>query len=271
MGWGEDFNNWLQTWAPRTESGTVELNAGDYALNALTGGIYGTAKGYGQTGDLGHAMLATYMSPAYGLASAATGRFGYDDRVASQEAGALAEGPINDAMLANQGILGPYNEAGMRALEQQQALMGLLGPEAQAAAQQAIQAGPQFGEMVRQSEMGILSNAAATGGLRGGNTQAALMQNRPNILTQLINQQLQGLAGLSGQGLQAGGQQAGLNTGLQTDLAGIRSGTRLGEAQAARDTRQTLIDLGGTALGAAGKVAGAVATGGASLATPGIV
>ncbi|HSG20650.1 MAG TPA: hypothetical protein VLA31_07765, partial [Burkholderiaceae bacterium] len=67
-----------------------------------------------------------------------------------------------------------YITAGERAFEQQAALAGLSGPEAQRAAVEAISGSPGFQESVRQGEEALLSRAAATGGLRGGNIQAAL-------------------------------------------------------------------------------------------------
>ena len=62
--------------------------------------------------------------------------------------------------------------------------------------------------MVKQGEYGLLANQAATGGLRGGNTQAALAQFRPQMLQTLINQQLSTLGGIA-----ANGQGAATGTG----------------------------------------------------------
>jgi hypothetical protein len=90
---------------------------------------------------------------------------------------------------ALQEVLSPYVAAGETALTQQQALIGLGGEEAQQQAISAIEASPQFGAMVQQGEEAILQNAAATGGLRGGNTQAALAQFRPQVLSNLIESQ----------------------------------------------------------------------------------
>lgn len=100
-------------------------------------------------------------------------------------------------------LLAPYMQAGQGALGQQQALLGLGGPEAQRAAIAQLEQGPQFQAMVEQGETAILQNASATGGLRGGNTQAALAQFRPQMLSQLINQQMAQLGGLSGMGQQS--------------------------------------------------------------------
>ncbi len=97
-------------------------------------------------------------------------------------------------------LLAPYTEAGTSALGGQLALAGLSGDEAQQAAIQRIEQGPQFQALTQQGENAILQNASATGGLRGGNTQAALAQFRPQVLSGLINQQFSNLGGLAGLG-----------------------------------------------------------------------
>ena len=131
---------------------------------------------------------------------------------------------------AVQKLLNPYVQAGTSALSAQQALMGLSGPEAQQAAIAGLEGSPEMQALVKQGETGILQNAAATGGLRGGNTQGALAQFRPQMLSNLINQQYARLGGLSamGQASAAGLGAAGQNTGNQiTSLLGQQ-----GQAQA---------------------------------------
>lgn len=114
-----------------------------------------------------------------------------------------------------QKLLGPYAQAGEGALSAQQALIGLAGPEAQAEAIRNIEMSPQFTSMVAQGENALLQNASATGGLRGGNTQAALAQFRPNLLSGLIQQQYQNLGGITttGANAAAGVGSAGMQTG----------------------------------------------------------
>ena len=141
----------------------------------------------------------------------------YAQKSASEEASG-AQRSASDAAIAEQRrqqaemerLLAPYMQAGQAALGQQQALLGLGGADAQRAAIAQIEQGPQFQAMVDQGEMGILQNASATGGLRGGNTQAALAQFRPQMLSQLIQQQMAQLGGLSGAGQQGAMNVAGL-------------------------------------------------------------
>lgn len=118
-------------------------------------------------------------------------------------------------------LLQPYNEAGTGALAQQQALLGLGAPGAQQQAIAALQGSPQFAALQQQGENAILQNASATGGLRGGNVQAALAQFRPQLLSSLIEQQYGRLGGLTsiGQNAAAGVGNAGMSTG--TNIAAL--------------------------------------------------
>ena len=144
----------------------------------------------------------------------------------------------------------PYVQAGGQALQGLQGLMGLRGAGEQQAAIGQIQQGAQFQELARQGEQGILQNAAATGGLRGGNVQAALSQFRPALLNQLIESQYSKLAGLTslggtaaqnlvgmGQetaaGLASAEQQAGANIGnFITQRGAAQAGGILGSGKA---------------------------------------
>lgn len=140
---------------------------------------------------------------------------------------------------AVQQLLKPYVEVGTPALEQQRALAGLGGPEAQQAAIAAIEGGAGFQAQVRQGEEALLQRASATGGLRGGNIQAALAQFRPQMLQQQIDTQYGRLAGLTSLGQQsaAGVGTAGMQTGarisgLYGDIGAAQAGESLAQGQA---------------------------------------
>jgi hypothetical protein len=153
---------------------------------------------------------------------------------AAETQGAATEAGISETRRQfdkMQEVLSPYVQAGEGAMAQQQALMGLAGPEAQAAALKGITEGEEFKSLTAQGENAILQNASATGGLRGGNTQAALAQFRPQVLSSLINQQYGRLGGLAqlGQASAAGVGAAGMQTGA--NIAGLLQGQ--GEAAAA--------------------------------------
>ena len=140
---------------------------------------------------------------------------------------------------ALQALLKPYTEAGLPALAQQQALLGLQGPEAEQAAIERIRGGETFQALAGQGEEALLQRASATGGLRGGNIQAALAQFRPELLSSLIEQQYGRLGGMTtlGQRSAAGVGAAGMETGsnisnLLAQQGAARAGGELGEAKA---------------------------------------
>lgn len=114
-----------------------------------------------------------------------------------------------------QELLSPFTEAGTQAVERQGAIAGLQGPEAQREAIANIESSPLFTSIAEQGENALLQNAAATGGLRGGDIQGALAQFRPALLNQFLNQEFNRLGGLAnlGQASAAGVASAGVRTG----------------------------------------------------------
>ena len=140
------------------------------------------------------------------------------------------------------------------ALQEQQTLLGLNGADAQRSAMSQIESSPYFSGLVKQGENAILQNASATGGLRGGNTQAALAQFRPNMLAAAIDQQYQRLGGMVniGQNAAAGvgnaGQAMANNTGQLLQQGGAaQAGGILGQARANVQGVQGLASAFGTA------------------------
>lgn len=159
-----------------------------------------------------------------------------------------------------QALLKPYTEAGLPALEQQQAFLGLRGPEAERAAIERISGGERFQELTRQGEEAILSRASATGGLRGGNVQQALAQFRPQVLNQLIEEQYGRLGDMttlgqrSAAGVGASGMQTGTNvSNLLAQQGAARAGGELGEARAFGQLFNLPAQMLGFQYGAGGK------------------
>jgi hypothetical protein len=157
---------------------------------------------------------------------------------------------------ALQELLSPFVTAGTGALTAQQNLIGLGGAGAQESAINALQASPEFAALQQQGRDAILSNASATGGLRGGNVQGALAQFQPALLSQLINQQYGRLGGIAGMGQAsaAGVGAAGQNTAsnisqLLQQQGAATAGGQLASANAARTGFGDLLKIG--ALGAA--------------------
>ena len=126
--------------------------------------------------------------------------------------------------------LNPYIQAGFGALGQQQNLMGLNGFGAQQTAINNLQSSPFLQSMYKQAENALLQNAAATGGLRGGNIQGALADNRMNMLNSAYTNQIKNLDSLLtlGQNSAAGvGKQA---MGMADSIGNINK--NIGQAQA---------------------------------------
>jgi hypothetical protein len=181
---------------------------------------------------------------------------------AAIQAGAAEEGVAEQRRQFDslQALLKPYTEAGLPALEQQQALIGLRGPEEERAAIERISGGERFQEITRQGEEAILSRASATGGLRGGNVQQALAQFRPQVLNQLIEEQYGRLGGMTtlGQRSAAGVGAAGMDTGvnvsnLLAQQGAARAGGELGEARAYGQLFNLPAQMLGFQYGAGGK------------------
>lgn len=99
----------------------------------------------------------------------------------------------------------PYQQAGTDALAQLRALMGLNGAEEQQSEIAALRETPLYKSLYGAGEEAVLANAAATGGLRGGNTQRSLAEFGEDTLASLIERQLSGYGGLVGVGAGASG------------------------------------------------------------------
>ena len=96
-----------------------------------------------------------------------------------------------------------------------------------------------FQAQVRQGEEALLQRASATGGLRGGNIQAALAQFRPQMLQAEIERQYGRLGGLTSLGQQSAvgvgtaGQAMGGNVAnLLAQQGAAQAGGALGQATA---------------------------------------
>jgi hypothetical protein len=165
-------------------------------------------------------------------------------------------------------LMSPYVAAGTPALQAQQAFLGLRGPEEERAAIERIRGGETFQALAQQGEEAILSRASATGGLRGGNVQAALAQFRPQLLNQLIEQQYGRLGGFTelGQRSAAGqaefGQRLGANvSGLLGQQGAATAGGQLARGAVPGQTFGQLLQLGGAVAGAMGGFGGGAGAG----------
>lgn len=216
------------------------------------------------------AMVAASAYSANRQASAAK-------KAASTQANA-AEAGIDEQRRqfdAVQELLKPYVTTGTGALTGQQDLIGLNGNDAQGAAISALQGSPQFTSMLRQGENSILQNASATGGLRGGNTQAALAQFSPALLAATINDQYARLGGLSSMGLGAATRtgefgQASTNnvTSLLQQQGSAVAGGQLAQGKAQAGYGNAISNGIGMYFGGMGGLGGLAAGGGGGAAPP---
>lgn len=164
---------------------------------------------------------------------------------------------------AMQALLKPYVDAGLGSLNQQQSLLGLNGADAQKQSIDALQNSPQMQAYINQGENAMRQNAAATGGLRGGNFQGALAQYRPNLLNNMIQQQYQNLGGITalGQSSAAGvgnvGMQSANNIGNLLQASGnAQAGAALAQGQAQANMYAGIGNAIGSGLGMYGKMGG---------------
>lgn len=206
-------------------------------------------------------------NPLVGMIGASVGSAAVQASAAKKAAGAQAA--ASEAGIEEQrrqfdmvrGLLQPFVEGGTGAFRQQLDLAGVSGPDAQQAAITAIERGPEFAALTRQGEEAILQKASATGGLRGGNVQAALAQFRPQVLSSLIEQQYGRLGGLAatGQASAAGVGTAGMQTGANvSNLLQQQGAAQAGSALAAGQAF-------GNSIGNIGQVFGSVAGGGITI------
>jgi len=154
-------------------------------------------------------------------------------------------------------LLSPYISAGGSAFTEQQALIGLGGEEAEQSAISRIEQSPEFRAITEAGEEGILQNASATGGLRGGNVQKTLSEFRPNVLSSLIENRYNKYAGITAQGQNAAaslggaGQTAGVNiSNLYGQGAAAQAGGILAEGQANSNMWGNITQGIGAAVGA---------------------
>ena len=151
-----------------------------------------------------------------------------------------------------QQLFQPYVQAGTGSLAAQMQLIGLGGPEAQQNAINALRMGPEYQMLVEQGEEAILQNAAATGGLRGGNVQRALADFRPQVLSGLINQQYQRLGGLTQIGQASAAGQAAQGSAISANISQLQADQGTAMAQSLLAQGQARANMFGNVAGAIG-------------------
>lgn len=196
------------------------------------------------------AVVAGSVATGY-LASRAQGRAADSAAAAEIQGTAMSVEEQRRQFDEVQKLLKPFIDAGTGSLDAQRGLIGLRGDEAQAAAIEDLRTSPEFGALVTEGENAILQNASATGGLRGGNVQAALARFRPAVLSDLINRQYERLGGITamGQASATGQASAAQQTGANISSLFQAQGNALANAALAKGNAQAnfISGIGGTA------------------------
>lgn len=158
-----------------------------------------------------------------------------------------------------------FQAGGAQAQQQQAALSGALGPEAQQQAIQAFQFSPGQQFLQSEAEQAQIRNAQALGGLGGNNLRRALGRDAAAFGSQALGQQFGQLGEVANRGFQAGGALSGIQerggqnlsqlalqgglipaqliSGAAGDISQQRFGTGQQIAQAASGTTAGLANL----------------------------
>ena len=146
--------------------------------------------------------------------------------------------------------LAPFREAGVSALAEQQALLGLGTPEEAEAAMARFTETPGQQFLRSQQERALTRNAAAIGGLGGGNVRRALQESAFGRAQTDLSNRLNRLAGISGTGQTATTATGQFGAGASRDIANLqtsagaaRASGILGQQQAIAGTVQNLTGL----------------------------
>ena len=132
----------------------------------------------------------------------------------------VSQGLRGDYATAQQ-FQAPYREYGQEAAQRQAALTGALGPEAQQQAFAEYQASPALGYLQEQSERALMRNAAAMGGLGGGNVRQDLTKLTADLYGQDFQNQFNRLGDIATRGYGAAGTSAGLGQNMATSASNL--------------------------------------------------
>lgn len=198
------------------------------AAAPIAGGLIGGAFGNPALG----AAIGSGVSGIIGAGSAEdAARQASGAQLAGTQAGIDEQRRQFDVTQAN---LQPFQEAGVNALAQQQALLGLSGQEEQQGAFNALAESPGQRFMRERQQRALLRNQSAIGGLGGGNVRTALQEQAAGFAQQDLQNQFGRLGQLAGQGQSAvtnlgqfgsaaaGNIQQGLQSAGQARATGIQ-------------------------------------------------
>ena len=198
------FNTNQANLQPFLQGGQSALQA-QLALLGLSPGTSGTGATPGMAATPGQPDYASYLQQNPDVLA------GYN----ALPAAARAQFPTPESYAAYHYQTYGQNEGrqlgmtgGMPATAGTPATPGQSGAQIQQSAIDQLKASPLYQSLFHNGQETVLNNAAATGGLRGGNTQSSLANFGADTLAQVIQQQIANLGQVAGQG-QAGANSLG--------------------------------------------------------------
>jgi hypothetical protein len=149
----------------------------------------------------------------------------------------MGRADLNASLQGANDQLQPYASQGQGANAYQSALAGAQGQAAQQQAYDRFIESPGQQYLREQAERALTRNAAATGGLQGGNVLQALQRNAIGLAAQDFDNSFNRLGSLSDRGLSAAGQMGSNQINVGNALAGL-------SADAGRQTAGYAYDTG---------------------------
>lgn len=148
---------------------------------------------------------------------------GAEKKAAKKQAEGITEGIEEQQRQFDltRGDFAPTIEAGDVTREQLLASIGARGPEAEAQFISDFQESPGQKFLRERAERTLLRNESATGGLGGGNVLTALQEQAIGIASTQLGERKNRLAGVAGAGTGAVGQQAGVTSGISTNISNL--------------------------------------------------
>lgn len=164
---------------------------------------------------------------AVAVAGLAVGAYGAQQQADAARRAAEMQGQAGNLSLAemrrqfdiSQNQLAPWLRAGTRALQEQQALMGL-GGDTQAA-MAALQRSPGYQARLQQGSRALEGSTAARGGMGSGKAMTAAQGWGQDYASQEYGNRLNQLAGLSGTGQSTAGSLAGMGQNYARGMGDI--------------------------------------------------
>lgn len=212
----QQFYNQYNAMAPQEQAGIAQIANYNLAMSQPAYGLSGANKAIEDAQFNNVAALTSGAAGAGNILNKAQ-----VSNVGAVSAGVAGAGNItNQALMGNIAALGSYVPQGQQAGGLQAAYSGAMGAPAQQQAFNNFTASPGQEWLRQQAEQGTLRNAAAIGGLGGGNVRQELQRQAMGLAQQDFQNQYNNLGTVADRGYNAGNALSGYNTQLQGANAG---------------------------------------------------